>query len=67
MGIAATAIYSVKLEAKQPYSFKTFRLWSIGGQYDLTCAHQNRPLTAYRWMKRSQGGRPTPRRSCPGF
>ena len=55
------------LEAEQPCHFKAFRLWSIGGRYDLTCAHQNGPLEAYRWTQRSQGGRPTPRRPCPGF
>lgn len=55
------------LEVKQPCCFKAFRLRSIGGQYDLTCAHQNGPRMAYRWTQRSQDGRPTPRRSCPGF
>ena len=33
----------------------------------MTCAHQNGPLKAYRWTQRSQGGRPTFRRPCPGF
>ena len=44
------------LEAKQPRYFKAFRLRSIGGQYNLACAHQNGPLTAYRWTQKARAG-----------